>query len=182
MWGDSILKSSRWLKHSGEASQKTVGSDYQYTNDQYLNIYKVKVFCKKAMGSADPIAYTLLPHCSNNYMRPLPIRVMTDDHFEYGTWEKREDKLTIKPLLGGVTKFQANLHSRRKPGEKEKRKNRMKKLNQTSSIAYKVVKTKYASLCPSSYGSTIFDEIAQLSSSCASILLLASKILLYLDV
>jgi hypothetical protein len=65
--------------------KKPIGSDYQYTKDQYLNIYKVKVFCKKAMGSADPIAYTLLPHCSNNYMRPLPIRVMTEDHFEHWT-------------------------------------------------------------------------------------------------
>jgi hypothetical protein len=55
---------------------------------------------------------------------------------------------------------------RRKPREKGNRRSQRKKLNQAPGLVHKVVKIRYASLSPSSYGSTIFDEIAQIPSSC----------------
>jgi hypothetical protein len=58
----------------------------------------------------------------------------------------------------------------------------MKKLNQASGLAHKVVKTKSTTLSSSRCGSTIFDEIATNPRSCVPDLVVASKIRVYFDV
>jgi hypothetical protein len=55
------------------------------------------------------------------------------------------------------------------------------KAKSSSGVANKVVKTRSTTLSPSSYGSTIFGEIALIPSSRASNLVGASKILVHLD-
>jgi hypothetical protein len=53
---------------------------------------------------------------------------------------------------------------RRKLREKGRRRSRRKKLNQALVLAHKVMNTGYASLSPSSCGSTIFGAIAPIPS------------------
>jgi hypothetical protein len=128
------------------------------------------------------MAYGSLSGCPNMCKNPLPIRVMIKSYFGHFMWRKGDVKPPIQPPLGGVTKIQVSLYWRRKPREKRKRESWRNKLNQASGPDHKLVKTISASLSPSSCGSTIFGEIAPISSSCAEMLLLASKICLYLDV
>jgi hypothetical protein len=70
--------------------------------------------------------------------------------------------------------------------EKKTKRNKKEKLKEkaksSSGVANKVVKTRSTTLSPSSYSSTIFDEIAPIPSFCASNLVGASKIPMHLDV
>ena len=106
-----------------------------------------------------------------NYCKiALDIKFMIEGYFGYCTWGKGCDKSSFQPPLGGVTKIQDSLQP---PLEKKtKREGKRRKLKEEAKSSYRALPTRLprprsATLSPSSCCSTIFGEIAPLSSSCA---------------